>query len=350
MKRRTFLKLATTAAVGGLAAPYVHAQSRKFAGVTLRVNGFGGLYDETLKKCVGAPLQEKYGLNVQFIAGSQSTDLVKLIANKENPPFDLFQGDSAYMVELIKGGLIEEVKASDVPNIKRVLPEFREYGDYGAPYSVATVVPLYNAKYVKQPLTSYSDIARPDLKDRAVIPSPTLDTTSLYLLGLAEENGGSIANMEPAFKVLAAAKPNIVALAQTTVAELQMFQNEEVYAGVFWDSRAHELRTKGFPIVTVIPPKGLYSIITCMNVVKNTKYPEAAHAFLEQLLSDEGMVGLPQALRIGATTDIKLPNEIQKDLVYNSPERSRLKKKVDWQKWIADRSARIEQVNKIIRS
>ncbi|ANW03069.1 hypothetical protein [Bradyrhizobium icense] len=71
---------------------------------------------------------------------------------------------------------------------------------------------------------------------------------------MADENGGSISNMEPAFQVLAAAKPNIVALAQSTVAELQMFESEEVYAGMFWDSRAHELRTKGFPIVTVIPP------------------------------------------------------------------------------------------------
>ncbi|APG14967.1 hypothetical protein BKD09_42275 [Bradyrhizobium japonicum] len=350
MKRRTFLKFTTTAVAGSLAAPYVHAQSKKFAGVTLRVNGFGGLYDETLRKCVGAPLEEKYGLKVQFIAGSQSADLVKLIANRDNPPYDLFQADSAYMVELLKAGVIEEIKDSDVPNIKRILPEFREYGDHGVPYSVASSIPVYNSKYIKQPLTSYSDIARSDLAGRAVIPSPVQDSISLYLLGIADENGGSISNMDPAFQVMAAAKPNIVALAQTTVAELQMFESEEVYAGIFWDSRAHELRTKGFPIVTVIPPKGLYSICSYFNVVKGMKYPEAAHAFAQQLLSDEGMSGLPQALGIGVTTDVKLPDEIQKNLVYNSPKRIALKKKVDWQKWMADRGTRIERINKIIRS
>ncbi|ANW03068.1 hypothetical protein LMTR13_25885 [Bradyrhizobium icense] len=73
------------------------------------------------------------------------------------------------------------------------------------------------------------------------------------------------------------------------------------------------------------------------------KYPEAAHAFAEQLLSDEDMSGLPQALGIGVTTDVKLPEEIQMSLVYNSPERVALKKEVDWQKWMADRSARIER-------
>jgi hypothetical protein len=34
MKRRTFLKLATAGTGGVVAAPYVHAPSKKFAGLT----------------------------------------------------------------------------------------------------------------------------------------------------------------------------------------------------------------------------------------------------------------------------------------------------------------------------
>ncbi|SFQ24462.1 Spermidine/putrescine-binding protein [Bradyrhizobium sp. Ghvi] len=262
----------------------------------------------------------------------------------------MFMADSSYIIELLKAGVIEEIKASDVPNIKRILPGFREYGDYGVPFCVSSVVPVYNSKYIKQPLTSYSDIARADLADRAVIPTPDNVASALYLLGLAEENGGSVSDLEPAFKVLAAAKRNIVALAQTTVAELQMFQNEEVYAGFFWDGRAYELRTKGIPIVTVVPPQGVYATTSYVNVVKGMKYPEAAHAFAEQLLSDQGMLGLPQALRFGATTDVKLPDELRQDLLFNSPERNALKKKIDWEKLWEGRSGRIEKVNKIIRS
>ncbi|MCK1269126.1 extracellular solute-binding protein [Bradyrhizobium sp. 49] len=350
MQRRTFLKIATAAAVGALAAPCVRAQSKKFAGLTLRVNGFGGAWDEALRKSVVAPLEEKYGLKVQFTAGSTSADLIKLIANKDDPPYDLFMADSPYMIELLKAGVVEEIRESNVPNVKRILPGFREYGDFGVPFAVSSVVPVYNSKYIKQPLTSYSDIARSDLAARVVIPAPTLDTATLYLLGLAEENGGSISNMEPAFKVLAAAKPNIVALAQATVAEMQMFQNEEVYAGIFWDGRAHELRTKGVPIVTVVPPNGVYSVGAYMNVIKRTKYPEAAHAFAEQLLSDVGMLAIPEALRYGVTTDVKLPDDLRKDLLFNSPERTALKRRIDWERWIADRSTRIERVNKITRT
>ncbi len=224
MRRRTFLQLTTAAGAAALAAPYVHAQSKKFADIILRINGYGGFYDESFMKSVGAPLEEKYGLKIQFNSGSSGSDLIKLIANKDNPPYDMYMADSAVMVELLKAGVIDEIKASDVPNVNRILPGFREYGDYGVPFNVASVIPVYNSKYVKPPLTSYSDIARPDLKGHVVIPATTQDTSSLYLLGLAEENGGSIANMEPAFHILAAAKPNIVALTQTNVAAVQMFQ------------------------------------------------------------------------------------------------------------------------------
>lgn len=350
MKRRAFLKLVTSTAAAAVAAPYVQAQSKKFAGITLRVNGYGGLYDEALRKSVAAPLEEKYGLKVQFIAGTTQADLVKLIANKNSPPFDLFMADSSYMVELLKAGVVDEIKASDVPNIARILPGFREFGDYGVPFSVASVVPVYNSKYITQPLTSYSDIARADLKGRVIIPTADQIASSLYLLGIAEENGGSISDMEPAFKVLSAARPNIVALAQTNVAEVQMFQNEEGYAGIFWDGRAHELRTKGVPVATVVPPKGIYSTTSYLNVVKGMKYAEAAHAYAEQLLSDQGMLGVPEALRYGVTTDVKLPDELRKDLLFNSPERNALKAKIDWEKLWAARSAWIEKVNTTIRS
>lgn len=351
MKRRDFLKVATQAAAIAVAAPYVHAQSKKFAGIALRVNGAGGLYDEALKKAVGQPLEERYGLKIQFVdPGATSANLVKLIVNKDNPPYDMFLGDSPNVVELLKAGVVEEIKAADVPSIKRILPGFREFGDYGVPFSVASIIPVYNSKHIKQPLTSYSDIARSDLAGRVVIMTPDQNGSLLTLLGLAGENGGSASNMEPAFKALTAAKPNIVALAQTNVVELQMFQNEEVYAGHFWDGRAHELRTKGVPIVTVAPAKGIYSMTTYINQVKGTKYPEAVHAFLEQLLSDQGMLALPQAFRYGVTTDVNLPEELSKDLLYSSPARIAQKVKIDWQVVMANRSNWIEQFNKVVRT
>ncbi|UWU75841.1 extracellular solute-binding protein [Bradyrhizobium huanghuaihaiense] len=349
MNRRTFLKFTTAAATGVLAAPYVHAQSKKFAGITLRVNGWGGRWDAAIMKGVASPLEEKYGLKVQMAVGTQVAQFVKLIAEKQNPSFDLFIGDSSVMVELIEAGVIEEIKASDVPNIKRILPGFHEFGDHGVPFCLSAIGPAYNPKFIKQPLTSYSDMARPDLKSRVVLYSPATNTSSLYLLGWAEENGGSISNMEPAFKILEAAKPNIVALVQSQTPLMQTYQSEEAYAAIVWSGAAYELNSKGIPMVFNVPPRGIYAATTYCNLVKGMKYPEAAHAFAEQLLSDQGMLAIPEASRYDVTTDVKLPEELRKDLLFTSPERVALKKNVDWKKWTEGRSARIERFNKIIR-
>ncbi|ANW03038.1 hypothetical protein [Bradyrhizobium icense] len=98
--------------------------------------------------------------------------------------------------------------------------------------------------------------------------------------------------------------------------------------------------------MTVVPTKGICSIVIYISIVKGMKHPEAAYALAEQLPSDQGMLGVPQALRYGVTTDVTLTEDLRKDLLFNSPERKALKKKVDWQRWMADRSARIERVTK----
>lgn len=348
MKRRTFLKFSMAVAGSALAAPSVHAQSKKFAGVTLRMNGFGGKWDEALLKAA-APLEDRHGLKVQMDTGTQSAQLIKLLAQKDDPPFDVFQGDSPYMIELIRNGMIEEIKTSDVPNIKRILPGFREFGDYGVPFTLTSMGPAYSPKFVKPPLTSYSDLARPDLKGRVVVFPATSSPGSLFLLGLSEENGGSISNMEPAYKVLEAAKPNIVALAQSTTPQMQMYQAEEVYAGVFWKYGTYQLNSKGFPIEFVVPPVGIYSVTTYLNIVKGTKFSEAAHALAEQFLSDQGMLAIAEGTRSDIATDFKLLEELRNNVVFTSPERVAQKKKIDWQKWEEGHSARIERFNRIIR-
>ncbi|MGY4362872.1 putative spermidine/putrescine transport system substrate-binding protein [Bradyrhizobium sp. i1.3.6] len=328
-----------------IVAPAIRAQQRKFTGVTLRVNGYGGLYDKTLIECVAKPLEEKTGLKIEYMASTTSADVVKLIANKGNPHIDLFMGDSPLMPDVIAAGVVEPFTAAEVPNVNRILPNFREFGDYGAPFSVASIVPVYNSDTVNAPLTSYSDIARTDLKGKVAIFAANQFPAFLALLALAEENGGSLANLEPGYKVLRAAKENIVALAASTVSHVQLFRQGEAQAGLLWDGRAHELRKTGTPMQTVVPNKGLYAVTSYVNVVKAGRNRDAALAYIDQMLSDEGMIGLPRALRYGPTTDVKL-GDIASEILINSPERAALKKSIDWASLMQQRSALTERMNK----
>ncbi|MGY3372042.1 spermidine/putrescine-binding protein [Bradyrhizobium sp. GM2.4] len=128
-----------------------------------------------------------------------------------------------------------------------------------------------------------------------------------------------------------------------------MYQAEEVYAGVFWKYGTSQLNSKGFPIEFVVPPVGIYSVTTYLNVVKGTKFSEAAHALAEQFLSDQGMLAIAEGTRSDIATDFKLPEELHNNVVFTSPELVAQKKKIDWQNWEEGHSARIERFNRIIR-
>jgi spermidine/putrescine-binding protein len=315
----------------------------------LRCNGYGGDYDRILTENVAKPLEEKTGLVVQYQPGSTQADMVKLISSKDNPPYDLFMGDSPHMAQMIPVGVTLPITAADVPSVSRILPGFREFGDYGVPFSVANVVPVYNSARIKTPLTGYSDIARPDLKGRLILPSGAQGSNNLLLLALAEANGGGMDNLEPALEIVRKAKDNVISLYESTVAALQMLDQEEAWGGIYWDGRAFSLRQKNKPIETVVPKEGIYSVLSYINVVNGTKHKEAAFAYVEQLLSDQGMLGIPGFFRYGPTTDVVMPEAMRKDVLINSPERVALKRKIDWAKLATVRAEWTERFNRALR-
>ncbi|MBR0857754.1 extracellular solute-binding protein [Bradyrhizobium liaoningense] len=349
MKRRDFLALGAASALTAIAAPTVHAQQRKFAGVTLRINGYGGTYDKALIEGVAKPLEASTGLKVEYIPSSPSADIAKLLSNKSNSHIDLLMADSPLIPQCIAGGILESFGVSDAPNLSRVLPGFREFGDYGAPFSVASIVPVYNADTVKPPLTSFTDLARPDLKGKVSTMPASGYTGWLVLLALAEGNGGSLANMEPAFKIIAAAKDNIVATPPSSVAQLQAFTQGEAQAGTLWDGRAYEARKSGTPMQTVVAREGIYAVTSYTNIVRGCRNKEAALAYVNQLLSDQGMLSVPKALRYGPTTDVAL-GDLAGDILINSRERAALKRPIDWKAFMEQGPVLGERMTKELRS
>ncbi|MET4234582.1 putative spermidine/putrescine transport system substrate-binding protein [Bradyrhizobium sp. LA6.10] len=348
MRRRDFLAIGAASALAAVAAPAVHAQQKKYSRVTLRINGYGGNYDKALIQGVAKPLEESTGLKIEYIPSGTSADLAKLISNKGNPHIDLFMADSPLMPQAIAGGILESFSTSDASNLSRVLPGFREFGDYGAPFSVASIVPVYNLNTVKQPLTSFSDIARPDLKGKVSTMPANAYTGWLVLLALAEGNGGSLANMDPAFKIIAAAKDNIVATPPSSVAQLQAFTQGEAQAGTLWEGRAYEARKSGTPLETVIAREGIYAVTSYTNIVRGCRNREAALAYINQLLSDQGMLSVPKALRYGPTTDVAL-GELAADILINSKERAALKRPIDWKAFMEQGPALGERMTKELR-
>ena len=323
-----------------------YAQQKKFAGITLNINGYGGAYDDILKETVAKPLKEKYGLEVIYQPGGSTAATARLLASKDDPPFDLLMADSPAIPALIEAGVLDEIDDASVPNARKVYPQLREFGKYGLPFSIASIVLTANKKLVKTLPTSFKDLAKPELKGRVGVI--TLESTGgiLTLLALAESNGGGVNNIEPGFAALRAIKPNILAGFGATVPQLQAFQQEEIWAGPFWNGRVYELQQKGIPMEMIAPAEGIYSLMSYVIPVKKSKHREAVMAYLDQAMSDEAIAALAIKFTYGPTTPVKLPDDVAKSVIAYGPEGLKKIRTVDWAAVAKNRGAWTAQWNK----
>lgn len=349
MERRNFLKL--TAATGAtLAAPAVlRAQDKQFEGVTLSINAYGGDYTRILEESVARPLEERTGLKVTFQSGTVASAVAMLIASRDNPPFDLVMTDSPNVPDLMAADIIEPVADNEVPNMQKLLPGVRQFGEFGVPFLTNSIILTRNTEHVSEPVTSYKHLARADLADRVGLLTPENTGGVLTLIALAEANGGSLDNMDPAFEALESMRDNIAAVTPSTTSLLQLLEQDEVWASPYWDGRVHSMRKAGKAMDLAVPDEGIYAIYNYLHPIKGTSKRDAILAYIDQTLSDESIMAFVEFFRYGPVTNIELPEEIANDVVVSGTKNRDLVKEIDWAKVAQARGEWAEQFNRVMR-
>jgi putative spermidine/putrescine transport system substrate-binding protein len=346
MKRRTFLKGLASAT---LAAPLpLRAQTKRFEGITLNVNSYGGDYDRIMTETIAKPLAESTGLRIVYTPGSSTAAVAKILASPGAAPFDIVLCDSPNMPDLIKAQAIDPVSVGALPGAKKLLPRMREFGEFGLPYSIASIVLTYNTNRIKTPIESYADLAEPALKGRVAMFNLENTGGMLYFIALAEAGGGSVENVEPAFAAISRMKDNIISVTPATVSLIQMLEQEEAWAAALWDGRIHAMRKAGRPMALVRPKEGVYSLFSYASPVKGSKHPEAVQAYLDQAMSDDAIAGLAKFFRYGPTTTVDLGQEGRDIITYGEEAVAQIKT-VDWAKVSERRSDWLNRFNREMR-
>lgn len=343
MKRREFLGL--SAAAIAISFPAVlRAQDKRFAGVTLSINGYGGDWDRLMQEHIVAPLERKTGLKVTFTPGTSPAAMAKVMAAPDDPAFDILMLDSPVMPELLRTQAGRPVTTSDVKSLANALPVAREFGDYGVPLGMPSIVLAYNTSKVATAPKSFAELARPDLKDRVGLFNIENTVGLMHLMAVAEANGGGIDNIAPGFAALAKVKPNVATITSSTVNMLQLLEQDEVWAAPFFDGRVISLQKAGKPIGMLEPAEGTYSVVSYLNPVKTSRKTEAIDAFLEEALSGDYPAALASFFGYRPGVEVKMPTEVAQRML--KPEHQ---KSVDWSKVAANRAAWLSQFNKEFR-
>jgi spermidine/putrescine-binding protein len=329
-----------------LATPEARA-AKEFEGVTLNVNGYGGGFDEVLKQTVAKPLKDKYGIEVVYQPGTALQAISKIMASRENPPLDVLMMDSPNFPTVIEAGIIDQVTEQDVPAIRNLYKQTREFGNYGIPFIFAPMVLSWNTQKIKTPPTSYLDLARPEYRGRLAMFNLENNGGILTLLAFAEAGGGSASNVAPGFAKLRELKASLVSTPAANPALVQLFQQGEAWVAPNWIGRVLTLQSEGFPVEMGVPKEGLYTVLSYVNLVKGTKHRAAALKYLEQQISQEAGLGMAQKFSYPPTNaTTKLPDDLGKKLILYGPDGVAKARMADWAVVAKNRGAWIEQWNR----
>lgn len=153
-------------------------------------------------------------------------------------------------------------------------------GFYYGTKLIATVI-VYNTNLVDEPVTSWAELAAlPD--GQVAMPSPSYSGAAAYNLGVLSRTEGI------GFEYYEAMYENDVFLTQGNGAVFRSVASGEVPYGMMIDFLPIREAQDGAPIGVVYPEEGVPAITEPAGIVAGNQNPEAARAFIDFLLSQEG--------------------------------------------------------------
>ena len=182
---------------------------------------------------------------------------------------------------------------------------------------VGTIAFLVNTKLVKEVPKSWADLLKPEYKG-AVVTGDVLKAaqSQAAILAAAFANGGDENNLKPGIDYFAKlAKAGNLKPSDNI---FSIFQKGEVPVGILWDFNALGYRSRladkeNYQVV--IPTDGTVASAYVSIINKYAPHPNAAKAFQDYLLSDEGQVLLAKGFARPIRDKVKIPADIAKRMV-----------------------------------
>jgi putative spermidine/putrescine transport system substrate-binding protein len=274
--------VATAAALALLAAPALAQQ-------TLTVAGYGGSFEQTLRKEVIPDFEKKNGVKVEYVAGNSTDTLAKLQAQKANQVIDVAIVDDGPMYQAIALGFCAPITGlSDADIVKSA----RYRDDKAVGMGLVATGLMYNTKYFTEKgwaaPTSWNDLKEPKYKKLLVIP-PLNNTYGLHaLVMMARLNGGGEKNIDPGFKVVENdIAPNVLVFEPSPGKMTELFESGQGVIAVWGSGRVASFAETGFPVDFVYPKEGALALLASACPVAKPNASPLAQEFVKMLLEPQ---------------------------------------------------------------
>lgn len=347
MHRRQLLK-ATGAA---MAAPLLRPFDAQAKTEQLVIMTWGGQWGDAMRDNVDSAYTKATGIKViQDRGGSPVERITKIKVSQPNPTADLFQLADGLVPLAIKQGVAEKINRDSprMPNVRNMIPSF--WNDYWVPQIFSVTGIIYNTKLVKNPPTSWSDLWRPELKGRIVLPEISHSIGSYIIPIGALARGKPPMDEEAGFEMLKKMADLRPIWAKDTDTMMNAMRTEDAMIGLLYKSQTYTVKGWGTPVEWVYPKEGgiPYSSGTC--IAKSTKNLEAAEEYLNVTMDPNVQPFAAKIYNYGGTnkdTLSRLSPELQERVKFPQDQLDRLVK-LDLNYMGDHRAAWVERWNRVV--
>jgi putative spermidine/putrescine transport system substrate-binding protein len=317
-----------------------------FAAGSITAATFPGAWETAHRTFLIPSFQKSTGATVNLAASMPLDIVAKTLVSRNNPAFDVFVADEGSFAIANAQGLIETIPASRLPNLKDLPAKFVDPKGQAFYVSAQVVGIAYNTEKIKTPPSSWDDLLKPEFKGRVGVVGFGSALGPVWLTEVARMRGGSEENMDPAFDFLRQLLPNIGAVAPSPGALATLIQQGQVDICAHYSNNVGDLQAKGVPVALAKPNTGWGIVRTTMHVVKNTKEPALAAAYINAALDPEVQARLADSPYYLAPTNTKVA--YTKGLQQYAKDAAELEafKTIDWVKLSTVRQAYIDRFNR----
>src|SRR5947209_6740147 len=230
------------------------AASSQPTSINMMMNG--GLYQEVATRVVLDPFSKAHNVTINVIPSNSAPMLTRVKAEASAPTIDAVVWDDPVAVQARDAGLIEQIDASNVPNLKD-LAAWADYKDgFGPSIHSNPSVWAYNTNNFKlEPPSAYKDVWNATYQKALDIPSVDVTQGIQFLVLAAMLFGGDYDNIEPGFTALQQLQPNVGAYYHD-VSEIAPTLQNDPFIMLTGNGQIHNVLAQGYPLKTVIPTEG----------------------------------------------------------------------------------------------
>lgn len=265
------------------------ASGQAVAQQKLVVAGYGGSFEDIMRKDIFPAFEKKHNVKIDFVAGNSTNTVARLQAQKGNQEIDVAIVDDGPMYQAIALGFCAPIQGMPADDIYATA---RYKDDKAVALGIVATGIMYNKKVFAEKgwaaPTSWNDLADPKFKKLVVIP-PLNNTYGLHaVVQFARAGGGGEKNIEPGFKAFKdKIGPNVLVYEPSPGKMTELFQSGQAVIGVWGTGRVKSFADTGFPVGFVYPKEGAYALLSSVCPIAKPKANPLAQDFIQYLLTPE---------------------------------------------------------------